>query len=282
MKNQLFRIVAIITFGLVVYLNVYENDEIGLMPIIASIKMLFFAFIIGIPIIFIRNKISFGRKIGLLVLPLCILMVITLLGFGNVKYAIDGKMLENEVEEIEERYNVDLQKDDVYLTFDNYLLVTKYHEISGITEQQIVVYDSTGAVTNEITVSDLAKAVVPHLPLTEEEMKTTYFDGMYTTIHTFDLLKKMEDSSISLDYRYVTSETPADFEREPDMPEDAKDIQYHYSIIYTPTLDANGDFVFNSATIKVENEHRPAVSYIAEGIESIVAPNTAVLVNEIK
>lgn len=156
--------------------------------------------------------------------------------------------------------------------------MTKHQEFIGITEQQLSVYDSTGAIIQEITISALAKAAVPHLPLTAEQLETTYFDGMYTMPQELGL----KGDTITLNYRYVTSEEPAGFEREPDMPADAKDIQYHYSIVYTPTLDANGHFIFNSTTIKEENESQPAVSYKAEGIESNVAPNSAVLVSEIK
>ncbi|MFC7685288.1 hypothetical protein [Ureibacillus sp. GCM10028918] len=281
MKNQLLRISSIIVLGLLVYINAYEKDELGLTAFFAYFEMLFFAFLIGIPIIFIRNKIRLWSKIGLLFLSTFIIALIPPLGFGNLKYVLEDNLLENDVEKIENLFNVDLQKDSVYLTFDNHLLVTKYKEIGGITDESLMVYDSSGKIINQLSVSELAKAVLPYLPLTEKEKETTYFDGMYTSINNYDLFKKIGDNKITFGYRYVTHEVPENFIPEPDMPSDVKDLKFHYNITYSPSLDASGNFVFDSDTIDADDDD-PLASYVAEGIEAIVAPNTAVLVSEIK
>lgn len=120
--SQVFRVVAILVVGLAVYVNVYEKDEVGLMPIFAYGQMLIVAFIVGVPIVFMRNSMSVGRKVSLLILPLCILMIVPLFGFGNVKYIIEENRLESEVEQVEAQYNVTLQKEDAYIAFDKHLI----------------------------------------------------------------------------------------------------------------------------------------------------------------
>jgi len=48
-----------------VYIDMYENDELGLIKFFAYFCLLGFTFVIGIPIIFIKNKISLSKKFGL-------------------------------------------------------------------------------------------------------------------------------------------------------------------------------------------------------------------------
>jgi len=62
MKNQLIRLIAIVLLGMCVYIDMYENDELGLMQIFAYVGLLGFTFVIGIPKIFIKNKISLSKK----------------------------------------------------------------------------------------------------------------------------------------------------------------------------------------------------------------------------
>ncbi|WP_155592246.1 hypothetical protein [Lysinibacillus cavernae] len=204
--------------------------------------------------------------------------IIPLLGFGNLKYVLEDHLINKELKKVVNQYNVELQTDKVFLTFDNHLLVTDKNDIFGSMDETLLVYDSSGKETKRIKLSELAKSAIPYLPLTDKEKETTYFDGMRTQGNTYDLLKKINGNDIQLFFRYVTTEVPADYKPEPDMPSDAKDVKFHYDIIYSPVLDENGEFVFNSNTFK-KDQFR--VSYKAVGIEAIVAPNTAVLVNEI-
>ncbi len=62
MKNQLIRLIAIILLGVCLYINMYEKDELGLMQFFAYVGLLGFTFAVGIPIIFIKNKISLSKK----------------------------------------------------------------------------------------------------------------------------------------------------------------------------------------------------------------------------
>jgi len=83
-------------------------------------------------------------------------------------------------------------------------------------------------------------------------------------------------------FRYVTMEVPEDYKYEPDMPNDARDVKFHYDITYSPVLDEKGEFIFNSDTFHLFKKNQSIrVSYKAVGIEAIVAPSSAVLVNEI-
>ncbi|WP_155592247.1 hypothetical protein [Lysinibacillus cavernae] len=65
MKNQLIRLIAIVLLGMWVYIDMYQNDELGLMKFFAYVGLLGFTFVIGMPIIFIKNKISLSKKFGL-------------------------------------------------------------------------------------------------------------------------------------------------------------------------------------------------------------------------
>ncbi|SPU38678.1 Uncharacterised protein [Lysinibacillus capsici] len=283
MKNQLIRIIAIALLGVCVYINMYEIDELGLMQFFAYAGLLGFTFAVGIPIIFIKNKISLSKKFGLLFLSMIIAAIIPLLGFGNLKYILEEHLMNKEMNKVVNQYNVNLQTDEVFLTFQNHLLVGKRDDLFGSIDKTLLVYNAAGKETKRIKITELAKAAVPYLPLTDKEKETTYFDGMKTQGNTYDLWEKIDDNDIQLFFRYVTTEVPEDYQPEPDMPADAKDIKFHYDITYSPVLDENGEFVFSSDTFHLyKSNDSIRVSYKASGIEAIVAPNTAVLVNEIK
>jgi len=282
MKNQLIRLIAIVLLGMCVYIDMYENDELGLMQIFAYVGLLGFTFVIGIPIIFIKNKISLSKKIGLLFISMVIAAVIPFLGFGNLKIILEDHLINKEIEKVDNQYNVELQKDSVFLAFDNHLLVGNKDDSLGNMDKTLLVYDSLGKETKRIKITELAKAAVPYLPLNDKEKETTYFDGMKTQGITYDLLKKINGNDIQLFFRYVTTEVPEDYKYEPDMPNDARDIKFHYDITYSPVLDEKGEFIFNSDTFHLfKNNQSIRVSYKAVGIEAIVAPSSAVLVNEI-
>ena len=204
--------------------------------------------------------------------------IIPFLGFGNLKYVLEDCLINKEIEQVVNQYNVELQTDNVFLTFDNHILVENKDDLEGNIGKTLLVYDSSGKETKRKKVQELAKAAVPYLPLTDREKETTYFDGMEMQGNAYDLLKKINGNDIQLTFRYVTTEVPKEYKPEPDMPSDARDVKFHYEIIYSPVLDENGEFVFNSGTFK---NNRFLVSYIAEGIERIVARSSAVLVNEI-
>ena len=282
MMNQLIRIIAIILLGMLLYLNTYEKDELGLTAFFAYVGLLGFTFIIGIPIIFLYNKVSLGKKIGLVILSMAIAAIIPALGFGNLKYALEDYLAIKEIEKVENEYKVELQIDNVFLTFDQYLLVGNKDDLVGNMDKTLVVYDTSGKAIKSILVTELAKATVPHLPFTEKEKETTYFDGMDTQGNAYDLVKKINSNHIQLTFRYVTTEVPEGYKPDPDMPSDAKDTKFHYKLTYSPVIDENGEFKFSSDTFQVYTDNESIrVSYIAEGMEAIVAPSSAVLVSEI-
>lgn len=85
MKNQLIRLIAIILLGMCVYINMYEKDELGLMQFFAYVGLLGFTFAVGIPIIFIKNKISLSKKFGLLFLSIIIAKNNSFIGIRKFK-----------------------------------------------------------------------------------------------------------------------------------------------------------------------------------------------------
>ncbi|MDN4494450.1 hypothetical protein [Ureibacillus aquaedulcis] len=282
MKNQLIRVIAILLLGMLVYINTYEESGIGLAAFFAYVELLIVTFLIGIPIIFLFNKISLGNKVGLLILTMIIAAIIPQLGFGKLKYVLEDHLINKEMEIVENDYSVELQRDNVFLTFDNHLLVGNIDDLMGNMDKTLLIYNKSGKEINRIKVTQLAKAAVPYLPLTNKQKVTTYFDGMDTQEIKYDLFKKVKDNDIQFAFRYVTTDAPEDYNPEPDMPSDARDIKYHYMITYSPVLDESGEFVFSSDTFHLaRNNQSILVSYIAEGIEAIVAPSSAVLVNEI-
>lgn len=208
-----------------------------------------------------------------------IVAIIPILGFGNLKYVLEDHLINKELKKVVNQYNVELQTDNVFLTFENHLLVGDKDDLFGSIDKTLLVYDSSGKETKRIKITELAKDSLLYLPLTDKEKETTYLDGMRTQGNTYDLLKKINGNDIQLYFRYVTTEVPEDYKPDPDMPSDARDVKFHYDITYSPVLDENGEFVFNSDTFKTDHFR---VSYKSVGKEAIVAPNTAVLVNEIK
>ncbi len=63
------------------------------------------------------------------------------------------------------------------------------------------------------------------------------------------------------------------------MPSDATDILFHYVIEYVPTIDSNGDFVFDISHYQQDPDYLK--SYKAPGMESIVAPARAKLIQDL-
>jgi len=175
---------------------------------------------------------------------MAIAAIIPAFGIANLKYVLEKYLVNKEIVKVEEQYNVELQTDIVFLPFDQYLLMGNKDDLVGNMDKTLLVYDSSGKAIKRILVTELAKAAVPHLPLTEKEKETSYFDGMETQGNAYDLLKKINSNDIKLAFRYVTTEVPEGFQPDPDMPSDAEDIKFHFTITYSPVIDENGEFKF--------------------------------------
>ena len=67
----------------------------------------------GIPIIFIKNKISLSKN-WFVVLSILIAAIIPLLGLGNLKYIFEEHFMNKEMNKVVNQYNVDLQNDEVF------------------------------------------------------------------------------------------------------------------------------------------------------------------------
>lgn len=273
MKNSVIRLLAIFLMGMVVYFKYYEDDEVGLSAFFAYIFLIVVTIIISIPIIFIKNRSRLLKKIGLVFLSLCIAIFAPLLGIGKLKYVLEDSLYNSTVHKASKQFNVKLPNKALFVRSGNHLMVD-----NG--DGTLSVFATNGKEVNRTEINKLAKDAVPHLPLSDEQKSTTYYDGYTPQKLSYRLFKKINDSQIAFSFRYVTSDVPANYEPEPDMPNDARDILFHYSINYIPTIDGNGEFVFDSKNFKKENYY--LVSYKGPGIEAIVAPARAKLVSDLK
>lgn len=271
MKHTLIRMLVIFLLGHVVYFNYYIEDELGLAAFFAHIYLVGFTLIISIPIIFIKNQASVSKKIGLVMLSLVIAFITPSLGIGKLKYMLQDELSAREINTISKQYDVNLTTNSIAIPFEHALLVDQGDGV-------LTVYDEGGQEVNKVDIKQLAKDAISNLPLTEKQRLTTYYDGYESQRFRYELFTKEEENNISFSYRYVTDEIPDGFTPAPDMPSDATNIQFHYDIIYTPSLNKNGEFLFEQKNYKKDADYR--VSYKATGMEAIVAPANAKLINE--
>ncbi|MCH7323826.1 hypothetical protein LZ480_18305 [Solibacillus sp. MA9] len=271
MKANILRVGAIFVIGMFVYFYQYEKDELGLAIIFAFINSFIVTIFVAIPIIFMNNPLSFSKKFGLYVLSVVLTMTPAFLGVGHLKTNVENKLDQRAIQNIAQTYQVELADNAVALSFGEFLFVNDGNP-------SFTVYNKLGQKQQQWQANELAKAVSVHLPLTDAQKVTTYFDGFTTQPMHHHLFRPDDEQLMYFEFRYVTSEAPQKKNPDVEIHDGAKNIQYHYIIRYKPTLDAVGQLQFTEANFEQLDY---LVSYQSPGIESIVAPNTARLISEL-
>lgn len=272
MKNTLIRVIIIFLLGVGLYFNYYDQDEYGLGQFMAHVLVIVFTIVFSIPIIFIKNKDRLLMKFIFFAISVGLAFMMPLLGVGQLKLKIEDMLYDKQVDKNLDAYNVTLPSNAIAIPFGKLLL-------ADMGDGKLYVYDERGNVVNQVATQQLAKDISMNLPLTEEQKKTTYYDGYESQRVEYDAFEKVHDNQFKFTYRYVTAEVPENFKPDPDMPSDATDILFHYLIDYVPAIDSNGDFVFDVSNYQQAPDYLS--SYKAPRIESIVAPARAKLIQNL-
>lgn len=273
MKSSIWRVSIVLIISLLYYLSIYEEDPtFGLLEIVSNIRFIGFTFLISIPIVFILNSKRFYDKFGLVFFCVLLSIFLAFLGVGKIKFLIEDSLVNKAVQATEESFHVQLPEEAVFKAFENHLLVD--NENGGLS-----VYDSSGKEVERKTIRAIAKEAVPGLPLTDEQKETTYYDAFIPERLHYNLLEKTNDYNMSLIFRYVTNEVPPNFTPDPDMPEDAKEIKFHYMITYTVALDKDGKLKIDPQQYHKDSKY--LLSYKGPGIEAIAGPPAAKLISEL-
>ncbi|KMY48801.1 hypothetical protein [Peribacillus loiseleuriae] len=272
-KSQYIRLGIILIIGLVVFFNTWEDDEIGLSPLIAHAFFVIVTFIVGLPIIFIKNPAKLSTKFILFFISLLLAVMLPFFHIGSIKLNIQNYFKNKEITKVETTFQVDLNEQSIYSVFENHVIVNN-------SNGTLSVYDKTGNEVNKYLIRDIAKKAIGSLPLTSEQLKHTYYDGYeYKPVKISNTTFKVE-SVMYLTFRNESLIQPDNYVQSPDMPDDAKNIKYHQLYNFNIKLNDSGDIIFNTSNMIPEEGVR--TSYTWSRGDAIVEKPASVLISNLK